>query len=265
MSSVRTAPRRRTAVARDDRRPALLVLGILLLLVCYGLALREPKADSFSTASVARRKSSVINKYFAKVGWGWTSLCYALASALLPSRLAVGRRLSRYMLATLYWVFVSQWFFGPALLDRLYVHTGGKCTVDSVLDNAGGTVYMPQSATLCRKVGGMWIGGHDASGHCFLLLHSALFLVEEVLAPLFHRIRSSSRGSGSRDIRRAEGCFSAEVVAVALTGALVCLWGATLYSTARYFHGPAEVASGVAFGMAYWVPVYVLRVAAQWY
>ncbi|KAJ1732202.1 hypothetical protein LPJ61_002155 [Coemansia biformis] len=135
---------------------------------------------------------------------------------------------------------MARWFFGPPLFDRVFVHTGGSCLADPPRSPAA--LGLPV-ATLqaCKQAGGSWSGGHDVSGHCFLLIHSTLFLVDEVLAPL--------RAAG----RRSASPAAAQRAVLAAALGLVAVWVFMLFVTARYFHGAPELLSGIAAGAGGWV------------
>jgi len=88
------------------------------------------------------------------------------------------------MIVTVWWIFITQWFFGPAIIDRGFTLTGGQCEL--VREAEQGKVdmdYARQFVTgvACKAVGGKWNGGHDISGHVFLLVLGSMFLFEEVL------------------------------------------------------------------------------------
>jgi len=60
----------------------------------------------------------------------------------------------------------------------------------------------------CKSVGGKWAGGHDISGHVFLLVLGSMFLFEEVL----HVVWKAGRGKEERTIYMNDGAVkSAEV------------------------------------------------------
>jgi len=89
-------------------------------------------------------------------------------SAKIPSSVIV-KALTHWGLATLYWWIISHWFFGAGLFDRVFVLTGGSCSIDG---------HWSQSH--CRRQGEHWSGGIDISGHMFLLMHAWIFLMEEL-------------------------------------------------------------------------------------
>jgi hypothetical protein len=88
------------------------------------------------------------------------------------------------MIVTVWWIFITQWFFGPAIIDRGFTLTGGQCEL--VREAEQGKVDMDYARQFvtgvpCKAVGGKWNGGHDISGHVFLLVLGSMFLFEEVL------------------------------------------------------------------------------------
>lgn len=81
-------------------------------------------------ANYLARKSNILNQWFVKKAWFWTSLGYLshLASAP-PSRSSRWTRLSVFALATACWLLFTTWFFGAALGDRIIALSGGDCAV----------------------------------------------------------------------------------------------------------------------------------------
>lgn len=68
----------------------------------------------------------------------------------------------------------------------------------------------------CKLAGGKWKGGHDISGHVFLLVLGSMFLFEEVL----HVVLKSSKNKEERSIVMNDGAVkSAEVEAQVEAGA----------------------------------------------
>src|SRR5579871_4087457 len=152
------------------------------------------------------RKKNIFNLYFVKVGWFWTTLALLLFILTHPS---FGRPLSpsltsrrikatlRWLGATVVWVLVTQWCFGPPLIDRSFRLTGGMC---EILDDQGQVGHMSTEREVlthaaCRVIGGQWKGGHDISGHVFLMILGSALLWMEVL-PVVLRAR------GLREERR---------------------------------------------------------------
>ncbi|CZS93435.1 probable SCS3 Inositol phospholipid synthesis protein [Rhynchosporium graminicola] len=224
------------------------------------------------------KKSNVFNVFFVKQGWAWVTFGYLFflfthpaigpaALAVTPKRL---RGLLRYSIVTLWWVFVTQWFFGPAIIDRGFTLTGGQCELVEAAD-AGhlemDTTRQFVTGVACKAVGGKWSGGHDISGHVFLLVLGSMFLFEEV----FHVVLRAGGAKEERTIIMNDGAVkSADVEArlekgvdsssewtlaartVLGIGAL-CLY--MLLMTAAYFHTWFEKFTGllVAFSGIFFV------------
>lgn len=99
---------------------------------------------------------------------------------------------------------MTQWFFGPALIDRGFRLTGGACEL--VRDAEAGYVELSDTKQFvtgmaCKAVGGKWKGGHDISGHVFLLVLGSMFLMEE----LVHVLLKSAKAREERTIMMRDG------------------------------------------------------------
>ncbi|KAF2865249.1 inositol phospholipid synthesis and fat-storage-inducing TM-domain-containing protein [Massariosphaeria phaeospora] len=148
------------------------------------------------------QKKNVFNVYFVKVGWFWTTLAFAVflvfnpgfGAGVTPKRV---RAALRYGVATLWWMLVTQWCFGPPLVDRGFRFTGGQCELlrDPVARQDMSDTREYFTAAACRHSGGVWKGGHDISGHVFLLILGSSLLWFEFLPAL-------TRAEGLRDGRR---------------------------------------------------------------
>ena len=162
------------------------------------------------------RKNNIFNLYFVKIGWLWTTVAFASllttqpayrSSSSLPSSQQQNRArrtlqaVFRYTLATAVWYFMTQWFFGPAIIDRSFVVTGGKC--ERILSQSAeadansspaAQIETLFSAATCKAAGGSWKGGHDISGHVFMLVLATALLAFEAMG-------AGVRGSVSRDGR----------------------------------------------------------------
>ncbi|KAF9904775.1 hypothetical protein EC991_002345 [Linnemannia zychae] len=158
----------------------------------------------------------------------------SIASAKIPSNVVV-KALVRWGLATLYWWLISQWFFGPGLFDRVFVLTGGSCSVEG-----------HWSQYHCRRQGGHWSGGIDISGHMFLLTHAWLFLMEEL--SIFLNVPEAWTALQDR-----RGAKYAVWGVLAVTG----LWWWMLLMTSVYYHHLAEKLTGLFFGVLFWLGSYV--------
>ncbi|MCJ1412645.1 hypothetical protein MMC19_006742 [Ptychographa xylographoides] len=255
--------------------PATLLLGSLFSLLNprsrnapYSARLQShPPADAPSYFAL---KKNLFNAWFVKIGWFWTTLAFFLFLFMHPS---TGPRLSpvltprrlqglvRYAVATLWWVLVTQWFFGPGLVDRTYKLTGGQCEL--VRSEAGrasiGGAREVFTAAACRLAGGEWKGGHDISGHVFLLVLGSAFLWFEILPVVMRhaglreeRLVMHADGSvksaeaevqmvGGKD--EADGEEVAQGVSAPVVVAGLSWW--MLLMTAAYFHTWFEKFTGL--------------------
>lgn len=185
-------------------------------------------------------KRNLFNVYFVKLGWFWTTLVYLpYAYFILSDRKlqSFARCVARWLMVTVYWFLLTQWAFGPSIIDRVFVATGGACDTIQQDEDPSTLVVLEQAA--CRKKGGDWTGGHDVSGHCLLLIHSSLFLLEE-LSWLWYTPSSSTI------IRKNQSYFT-------VIAGLLSLWAWMLLMTSIYFHGHYELLSGTVFGLFGWI------------
>lgn len=193
-------------------------------------------------------KKNFLNVYFIKFAWGWTTASFLLLWATSPTNFKARRRLLQWGIETLSWIVFTTWFFGPSLLDRVLVSSGGECIVHNP---DGELISVPvefcylkspvshqthphlfvnslvetwadwQAVPRLRK-------GHDVSGHIFLLTMSILFLSDQ-LRPSFAQPR---------------GWSSLHSLAVALCLLLTLTWFVASYTTCVYFHTPQEKVTG---------------------
>lgn len=155
------------------------------------------------------RKGNVFNVFFVKIAWFWVTVAFFLFLILHPSTGPMGpggslvltpkrlRATLRWGIVTLWWGAVTQWFFGPGLVDRGFRITGGACQLASAMEGTGGAKEFV-TGQACKAVGGQWRGGHDISGHVFILVLGSLFLGFEVLPALVG-------AKGLREERRVTG------------------------------------------------------------
>lgn len=119
----------------------------------------------------------------------------------------------------------------------------------------------------CKAVGGKWKGGHDISGHVFLLVLGSMFLFEEVL----HVVYRSVRNKQERTVYMMDGAVkSAEVEARDAEGpgqwtlgakVVLGVGGLSLYMllmTAAYFHTWFEKFTGLLVALSGIFIVYFL-------
>ena len=108
---------------------------------------------------------------------------------------------------------MTQWFFGPALIDRGFLITGGACELADRFEGSGGKTEFV-TAKACRFAGGAWRGGHDISGHVFILVLGGAFLGMELLPVFVKKLGLKDE----RTIRRRDG-WSERVVSADFDGA----------------------------------------------
>ncbi|CAG8520087.1 12694_t:CDS:1 [Dentiscutata heterogama] len=186
------------------------------------------------------QKDNYFNVWFVKLGWFWTSLVFVLYSWKVihykkPDQFKSS--LYRLGIATLYWYFVTQWFFGPSITEWVYVATGGKCTLEGL-----NTQWTESRA--CKRNGAYWSGGHDISGHCLLLIHASLLLWEELSVLLYY----------PEGVKRAKQ-YKMHTLSMIF---ILFLWWYMLLMTSVYnFHNFREKLSGTIFGVLYWITAYI--------
>ncbi|KAI4122723.1 MAG: hypothetical protein LQ338_005654 [Usnochroma carphineum] len=220
-------------------------------------------------------KRNVFNQWFVKVGWFWFTVAWLLwvgigvgmvpkkaksssqgarmveicdddeeektgagivggeGLVLTPQRV---RSAVRWAVLTICWMLVTQWCFGPALIDRGFRLTGGACEL--IRDDAAraemGEVKEFVTAATCKFAGGEWKGGHDISGHVFILVLGSAAVGMEVLGALVNR------GSEGEDGEEGLGKWGWGVV----MGVVGMSWW-MLLMTAAYFHTWFEKFTGL--------------------
>lgn len=170
------------------------------------------------------RKNNIFNVYFVKIGWMWTTLAfvslllcqpaYRSSSSSSPAQQQTRLRRTlqaflRYSFSTTIWYLMTQWFFGPAIIDRGFVFSGGKCAqimnqVEKLDSESSPAAQLETlfSAAACKAAGGSWSGGHDISGHVFMLvLATALLSFEAIGVGAFTApsVTSHANGEATRE------------------------------------------------------------------
>lgn len=210
---------------------AVFYLSTVIVSLIYG-ATCHPPANYFSN------KRNLVNVYFVKLGWLWTTIIYLFYLVnVLSRKQSLERGVARYLLMSLYWYLMTQWLLGPSFIDRVFVATGGTCRDPSAM-----LIQDVYQQTMCRRAGGTWSGGHDVSGHCVLLIHSSLFLWEEI-SWIWYSIPAVQR------LRQQNGT---PWLAFKMVCGLLALWWWMLVITSVYFHGHYELLTGCIFGVAGW-------------
>lgn len=231
----------------------IIKLKVFILLICPVVLIIGHIISFFLKDSLIINKDGVINVYFVKLGWFWTSLVCWWCIFRYSSRKFYWNSLIRYVLLSLWWFIFTQnlWFGIPPIMDIIFIVTGGHCSF-SVFDqdmelnllfqdseyrrinslrklNGWLMKYMTgvennkllakktldwincrlnkqgceldkmryetvnhfitdimdknhniNNSNLCRLLGGHWIGGHDPSGHIFLITLMCMFLLGEL-------------------------------------------------------------------------------------
>lgn len=217
--------------------PALLLLGSLFSLLDPSARNAPYSVTSQShppefAPNYFALKRNIFNQWFVKVGWFWFTVAWAIwvgvgvgmvkkvkgsggeriveiddddvkgdsnageGLVLTPQRL---RSVVRWAAVTLWWMLVTQWCFGPALIDRGFRLTGGACELirDDVARAEMGDVKEFVTAATCKIAGGQWKGGHDISGHVFILVLGSAAVGMEVLGALVKSKTDSEDGGES--------------------------------------------------------------------
>lgn len=181
------------------------------------------------------------------------------AAAKTPFNLIV-TSLRRYLLSSLFWFYLTQktWFgtrTGPSISSRILKSSGAVC-VPSTLSSSSSPLGVDPSlvaagvAQCTGQPGEYWRGGHDVSGHSFMMIHCSMFLFELVhplLPSLLPRYfaSTSSRTQPRRLPIAVRATAYTSIVVMALS------WW-MLLMTSLFFHSPSEKLSGVAFGLLGW-------------
>ncbi|OQO03365.1 hypothetical protein B0A48_11623 [Cryoendolithus antarcticus] len=233
------------------------------------------------------KKSNIFNVYFVKQGWLWITVAFLLfvfTHASLGPKFdvtAFTRRrvqaLARYTVITAFWIAVTQWFFGPPIVDRGFRLTGGQCAIllsdrEAAREELG-DVKEALTHAACKLHGGQWSGGHDISGHVFLLVVGSAMLWFEVLPAVLGLagLRQARRIQTEGGLVRSAAIETTEPgekgipvpkdvgwgVKATMTVAAASMW--MLLMTAAYFHTWFEkftgfVVASIALYVVYFVP-----------
>ncbi|KAG5990536.1 hypothetical protein E4U52_004505 [Claviceps spartinae] len=270
--------------------PIILVFGTLFSAVSpqtrsapYDAITQSHSQDPNLAPSYFARKSNIFNVLFVKRGWGWTTFAFFFFLLTHPSGGSGGldltprrlRAILRWAAVTGWWFIVTQWFFGAPIIDRGFRWTGGRCDLvqqEVRMGDAGvGDVL---TAVACKASGGRWSGGHDISGHVFLLVLGISFLVQEIGWTVG---RWASRSIEERCVIMYDGAVKgANVVAETEAGqgrgnyslgiggktavAIAALQSWMLLMTAIYFHTWFEKLTGLLTAL---IGIYVVYVVPR--
>ncbi|KAL8655292.1 MAG: hypothetical protein Q9226_003105 [Calogaya cf. arnoldii] len=220
-------------------------------------------------------KKNVFNVWFVKVGWFWFTIAWAVwvimgmgmmgrigaaplkekgriveldddeeeeerkeekdgMLVLTPQKL---QSILRWLVVTFWWMIVTQWCFGPALIDRGFRLTGGQCELmrSETAREEMGDVREFVTGAACKIAGGKWKGGHDISGHVFILVLGSASLGLEVLGAMVN-----DRKAGAEEKQAKLGKWGWGIV----VGVVGMSWW-MLLMTAAYFHTWFEKFTGL--------------------
>ncbi|KAI4255529.1 MAG: hypothetical protein L6R42_006680 [Xanthoria sp. 1 TBL-2021] len=235
-------------------------------------------------------KKNVFNVWFVKVGWFWFTVAWAVwvvmgmgMVGLRRSRAPLSQKgriveldddeeeeedekeekdgvlvltpqklqsVLRWVVVTFWWMVVTQWCFGPALIDRGFRLTGGQCELmrsDTARQEMGDVREFVTGAA-CKIAGGKWKGGHDISGHVFILVLGSASLGLEVLGAMVN-----DRRAGAEEKQAKLGKWGWGVV----VGVVGMSWW-MLLMTAAYFHTWFEKFTGLSTAFVGITVVYIL-------
>lgn len=214
------------------------------------------------------RSSNALNQYFVKLGWAWTLIC-TLPFVVLTSftyccgnRRMVGWHAARLGVATIAWFVFTKSF------AYLEVNTG-RCSVRSKEFT---------SKPKCLSAGHFW-DSIDISGHAFILIYSALVMIEEARAIIGwetipdlirneehqRSVKESNHSSPMKNLSKQDiditklafKTFTPYVRSffIAMT-LLTCLWDVMILSTALYFHTMVEKLISGVLAICVWYVTY---------
>lgn len=227
--------------------------------------------------SVLVDRGNWINQIFVKRAWFWNTAAVAAIAATLKrtagtlrgerartdaantdiaSRIIDSKTLLRWGEATIGWIIFAAWLFGPSLSLRVSIATGAQCIVDG--EAVESAVCAAGSNHAAR-----WTGGHDISGHTFIL-SLGILLILEMLVPYLPYVLppvSFLRQSIPMSIYAEKDIFRtgsprerfANMAVFWASLALAGLWGFMLVVTAVFHHVPKEKFTGLLYAFAVWV------------
>ena len=265
-------PTRRSSVYRPPLTSFLIYPATLLIGSLFSLISPTARPTTTATAAAAQNKPqpavnyfaskhNIFNQYFVKIGWAWMTIAFFLLIISQPAYISVkgvdgaaaqqrlarkiGQAIVRYSVATLSWYLVTQWFFGPPIIDRTFTLTGGRCENGSA--ESFGMQLMEEldlvTAATCKAAGGDWKGGYDVSGHVFMLV-----LMTVALGCEFLGVSSWSCGGGGAFVKGKVEGEAEEHQQESLEGNKLSVWSARfvlgiialswwmLLMTAIFFH-----------------------------
>lgn len=214
-------------------------------------------------------KENFLNKYFVKIGWGWTLLVGIPFNALTSFVYCCGKRkrvlkhLGRFAVATFFWYFWTNFY---NYIENIF----GRCNIKDI---------RYQTKPSCINKGYFW-HSLDISGHCFILLYSTLVLIEECrvincwegISDLI-REEEHSRSQGSTDsspLRTLSACEFERLKSsypkltpyirslFIIITCLVIIWDIMLITTVLFYHNMLEKLLAAITAVVTWYLTYYL-------
>ncbi|KAI5962118.1 uncharacterized protein KGF55_003194 [Candida pseudojiufengensis] len=224
------------------------------------------------------QKGNFFNQFFVKRGWGWTTLLIVLFYAFIIIPKSINKQkvilngVIRYFILTIWWILFTQWCFGLPIMDKVFVFTGGVCQLETPTAAASiHQTFMQDLETLiwksssissyhCRKIKGKWSGGHDPSGHVFLLVQASIYLFFEIenyinWVQLINDIKLIKK-------KKIEPLTLVQTIVEIATISLIGLWWFMLLMTNVYFHSILEKLVGLGFG---YFGVTLVYIVSKWF
>jgi hypothetical protein len=232
--------------------PPIFKLLVTFAIILIGSILRKWE---YAPTSYLSSKTNIFNRYFAKLGWGWTMsllipFIYLTLITTHNHYQIITRHLVRLLIATGVWYIIT----------FVFVHVEAYTAKCKPVDKRG------LSRNDCLRDGHDWQDGVDFSGHTFLLLYALLIINEEVKSydkgtkKVDQASKATANQSGDKLVNieheRLE-IFSKiiRILYVALA-ALTILWEFMLLSTALYFHEVSHKIAAAGIAVFFWYITY---------
>ncbi|TKY88560.1 hypothetical protein EX895_002549 [Sporisorium graminicola] len=227
-------------------------------------------ATTTTTASVKPRTSAVVGSRVDHKK-DEDTVVDPPAQATITSPVSIS--VLRYLIATALWLLFANWFFGPPLSERILTATGAVCVPSTnpdqspvedlycrtrtPLSTSSHPALFATSSAASKSIRAIWKGGHDISGHTFIMVLSSLLLLEDVAPYLSVLLGRSAIGGLLGGVKRGgvgrTRWTGSAYAAVGASVGLVGLWSWMLLNTAVYFHTPQEKVSGLLVGLLAWL------------
>ncbi|XP_022097535.1 fat storage-inducing transmembrane protein 2-like [Acanthaster planci] len=205
-------------------------------------------------------KHNFLNQYFVKLAWGWTMAIHTsfIVFSSLQSPVDAGqvvRGLVRVLL-----VGTAVWYFWVEIVFHRVMQATGACVGNASLTEV----------RACIRDGHHW-DGFDISGHCFLLIYSALLIHEELQiisnikskTPAYHSNSQSAQTMITIPVAnvtigyRSLVNFLQQLFTVLMT-LFELLWILMVMMTSIYFHVWSHKLLGTLIAFASWHCTYNL-------